>query len=129
MISFFRKKEETLPSCIASVEENVNLRVIRLKGPLDMSGLAKAVEFKKRMRSRPDFEYKNTLMDFKDVTYIDSVAIGEIIETLAELKESHHKLGIINLTENVRSLLEVLKVNKLILEYPTEAEAIKNLAN
>ncbi len=130
MIPFFRhRKDDDSPFFISSIEEKGKVRILRLKGDIGMSAAPEIMKFKKKIQNRPDFEYKNILVDFKNVTHIDTAAIAEIIAVISELKKSHHKLGVINLNEGFRSELQILKVDKLVVEYPTELDAIKALVS
>lgn len=130
MIPFFRhRKDDNSPFFISSIEEKGRVRILRLKGDIGMSAAPEMMKFKKKVESRPDFQYKNILVDFKNVTHIDTAAIAELIAAISELKKTHHKLGVVNLSEGFRSELQILKVDKLVVEYPTESDAIKELVS
>lgn len=121
-----KKVAEPMGFC-GNVEEYPDLRIFRLKGSIDMSVVPECAKYKKHVQSQPGFEYKSELLDFKSVTFIDSSAIAELVQLVSELKKEHLKLGVINLKDNLRSVLEILKVDQIISEYPSESEAIADL--
>lgn len=124
---FHHKREDAQYFFISSIKEREGLRIIRLKGDIDMATIPEAFKFMKKMQSHPDFRYKSILVDFKNVTNLDTAAIAVLIAAISELKKTHHKLGVINLKERFRDEIQIHKVDKLFAEYPTESDAVKDL--
>ena len=122
-----KQKEIALPQWIKAVEERSGLRILRLQGRVDMTAVAVIQQFAEKRRMEKGFEYKQLLMDFADVSYIDTSVVAVLLKTMCLYKQAHHKLGIINLGEEPRSMFEIAKVDKLFFFYPSEAEAIQVL--
>ncbi len=130
MIPFFgHRNKEPLSFLLSSVEEKDKLRIIRPKGDISMLMIPGVIKSINKLQKSPGFEYKNTLVDFKGITHFDTAAVAELINVAANLKKSHHRLGIINLNETFRSELQILKVDHLIVEYSAESDAIKDLTS
>ena len=122
-MGFFSKKEVILPPSIKKIEEQKTLRIVRFQGPIDYTTLGEIGQFVEKLRSQKDYEFKNILLDFMDVTHIDSSTAAEVIQIIFDIKKSHHKLGIVNLSQEFRSIFEILKIDKIIHFYEIEAEA------
>ena len=112
---------------LAAVEDYPSIRIVRLRGPISQDTVSELERFRKWVEKHRSFRQKHILLDFKNVTRVDTAAIAEIIQEVSELKSANYQLGAINLPENVRSLLQVLKVEKLIAVYNNESEALERL--
>ena len=126
-MKIFSSKEILRPPPILAVEELPDVRIVRFQGPIDITTVDKIRVFQNKIRSAKEFQHKHLLLDFKNVTHIDTAAIAGIIKTTSELKKDHHRLGVINLEEKFHNILEVLKVDEMVFIYPNENEAIKSL--
>lgn len=125
----FSNKDETPPFSIAALEDYPTIRIVRLRGPIDRQIVAELERFRKWVEKHKGFKYKHVLLDFKNVTTIDTSAVAEIIQTVSDLKIAHFRLGAINLNDHVRSMFQVLKVEKLIIFFANESEALENFKN
>ena len=128
----FSKNKKTAdapaPAWIKSIEERKTLRILRVKGRIDVAALGESSSQRAlQARQQKGFEYKHLLLDFADVTYIDSSAVAALLLTLRDYQKAHHKLGVINLGEEPRNMLQIAKVDRLFLSYETEAQALKDL--
>jgi anti-anti-sigma factor len=126
-MSFFAKTDPDLPSEIQKVEERTGLRIIRLRGSLDSSTVPGISKFVQDLRSRPGFEFKNLLLDFEGVTHADTSAVARLVQTLFDYKKNNRRVALIHITGPLQNLLEVMKLDKLVCWYPSEAEAVQGL--
>lgn len=75
------------------------------------------------------------LLDFKDVHYIDSTAIGKLVSFAKELYTSVDNssrkqiLGICNLNENSRTLFQILNINTFFKVYQDFDTAINEMSS
>jgi anti-anti-sigma factor len=113
------------------IVEKENYRIIRMKGSFDIMNDVEVEGFIKKFRSQRNFQFKHLILDFQEATFLDTSAVALIVKTMSDYKKSHHKLGIINLDEESRNkkMLELYKVDKLLIIYPSEAAAIEDLEN
>ena len=123
----FSEKDQPLPQSISAVEDYPSLRVVRLKGPINQETVSELERFRKWVEQHRGFKQKHILLDFKNVTRVDTAAVAEIIQEVSELKTAHYRLGAINLPDVVRSMFQVLKVERLIAVYKNESEALTDL--
>ena len=120
----FFGKDGALPFSISSVEDYPTMRIVRLRGPIDQSTVSELERFRKWVEHHRGFKHKHILLDFKDVTRTDTAAVAQIIQTVSELKSAHFRLGAIRLSGEVRSMFQVLKVEKWIEVFNNESEAL-----
>lgn len=116
-----------LPPSIKAIEERKTLRTIRLQGRIDVRGAEALQQFIPLFRKQPGFTFKNMILDFKDVTYTDSAGVAQLVKSWFDYKRAEHRVGLVNLGEGPRSMLEVMKLDKVIRIYPDEAAAVRDL--
>ena len=123
----FSDKGETPPFSIAAVEDYPSIRIVRLRGRIDQQTVAELERFRKWVSKHRTFQHKHVLIDFKEVTHVDTAAVAEIIQEVSELKNERLRLGAVHLNSVVRGMFQVLKVEKLISIYKNESEALEDL--
>ena len=123
----FSDNEGDAPFSIAGLEDYPSIRIVRLRGPIDRSTVSELERFRKWVGKHRGFKHKHVLLDFKHVTSVDTAAVAEIIQHVSELKSAHFRLGAINLNGEVRSMFQLLKVEKLVVFYNNESEALEDL--
>jgi anti-sigma B factor antagonist len=67
---------------------------------------------------------RQILVNFADVTYIDSGGLGELMAGVATLKINGGELKILALTGRVRELMLITRLNTIFEEFENEREAI-----
>ena len=122
----FFDKHDTPPFSIAALEDYPTIRIVRLRGFIDQTTVSELERFRKWVAKHRGFKHKHVLLDFKSVTHVDTSAVAEIIQHVSELKTAHFRLGAINLKEEVHSMFQVLKVDKLVTFYKNESEAVED---
>jgi anti-anti-sigma regulatory factor len=123
-----KKTQLVFPSVIATIEEHAKFWVIRFKGQTDMSTGAEIEAFGEKWQRQDGFVRKHILLDFLKVTDTDSATVAGIIKAAGTLKKEHHRLGLINVDEKLHFMFELFKVSKLVIFFPSESEAIKELS-
>jgi ABC-type transporter Mla MlaB component len=123
----FSHKDETPPLSIAALEDYPSIRIVRLRGPINQQAVSELERFRKWAAKQRGFHNKHVLLDFKNVTQIDTSAVAEMIQEASELKSDHYCLGAINLPEAVRGLFQVLRVENLIAVYENESKALEDM--
>ncbi len=119
--------DKEAPLSISGIEDYPSLRIVRLRGSITQQTVAELEKFRKWVAKRPGFHQKHVLLDFREVTRVDTAAVAEIIQEVSILKSGNFRLGAINLSNAVRSMFQVLKVETLIAIYKNESEALKEM--
>ncbi len=66
----------------------------------------------------------NIIVDFAELSYVDSSGLATFIEILQRLKKQGGSLAFVQVPEKIRNLFEVTKLDKLFSIYHTQDEAI-----
>jgi anti-anti-sigma factor len=70
---------------------------------------------------------KDVLVDMRKVEYVDSFAVGFLMDIFRMLLDSNHKLNIAGVNEKISTLLKITRVNNVVKVFPTIEEANKEL--
>ena len=115
-------------SFVDKFEEVRNVRILRFKGSIDSTILPDILKMKKQMEKHGDINNNNVLIDFKKITHVDTAAIAALLIELSELKKHDRKLGLINVTEKVKNMLNIFKADKLFFIFDSEEAALESLS-
>ena len=66
------------------------------------------------------------LFNFKDVPYLDSTGLGEVVRSYTSVKNKGGMVKILNLTNKVQDLLSVTKLITVFETFNDENEAVKS---
>jgi len=64
------------------------------------------------------------ILNFKDVPYLDSTGLGEVVRSYTSVKKENGVVKIINLTQKVRDLLSVTKLITVFETFEDEDKAV-----
>jgi len=121
----FKNKKGRTFNYVKELKETDELIMVRLKGVIDTYTLPiiKA-EHDSEIKENLD---KHILLDFKDVTHVDSATLASLIQLLNELKMHNKKLGITNATFLLKNYLGITRLESMVHIYETEKAALKDL--
>ncbi len=71
---------------------------------------------------------RKILVDLSAVTYIDSSAVGELVNAHIKLKKSGGQLKLVHLSSKVREMMHVTQLDKVIEIHPDESKALAAFA-
>ena len=100
-------------------QDGVN--VFLVQGEINIST---ALELKKSFEKSPA---KKVVVDLEKVTYIDSSGLATLVEMLKRVKGQGGSLGLAGMTEKVRSLFEITKLDKLFTICENQTEALNRV--
>jgi len=108
-----------------NVESIGNNLVARVDGELDMSV---AGGFRAQVEAALDREgVRNLILNFSEVSFIDSSGLGAILGRYKRVSQAGGAMAIVNPQPQVKRILELSGIMRIMNTYPTEEEAIKNL--
>lgn len=113
---------------IDTFEEVRNVRILRFKGSIDSKIVPEILEIKDQIEKQGDINKNNVIVDFKKVTNVDSAAIAVLLIRLSELKHHNRTLGLINVTEQLKILLDIFKTGELFIIFDSEEAALESLS-
>lgn len=99
-----------------------DVTILTLKGPVTIATL---FDFQTALRA-PDL--KSTIIDFAGVPYMDSAGLGGLLSHWAHTQRHGSKFALVAMSEKVRVIMEMTKVNTLLPQYPTAADAERAFA-
>lgn len=68
----------------------------------------------------------NLLLNFKDVPYLDSTGLGEVVRSYTSLQKEGGAVKIVNLTNKVKDLLSVTKLITVFETFEDEDKAVES---
>lgn len=89
------------------------------------SGILDAVSTKELRREVSDILANGAniiLVDFQDVTFINSSALGALVSTLKLVRSAGAELFICSLTEQVKMMFELTKMNRIFKSFASRDE-------
>jgi anti-sigma B factor antagonist len=72
--------------------------------------------------------HKKILLNLKDVSYIDSSGIGELVSAYTTITNQGGKLKLLGLTHRVKDLLQITKLYTVFDVHDDEAHAVRSFA-
>ena len=71
---------------------------------------------------------KNLLVNLKDVTYLDSAGLGELVGSYASVTNVGGNIKLLNPQAKVHDLLQITKLYTVFVTFDDEAEALRSFA-
>ncbi len=104
------------------IEKSGSVGIIRVEGAINSGNSAK---FQETLREMLDEGSTTIILDLKELFYICSLGIGIIAKTRGELKERQGKLVLQSPREDIRKLLTMLRLDKIIPIADSREEALE----
>ncbi len=98
--------------------EKEGVQVFMVTGEINIST---SPELKRQFEKQPS---KKVVVDLEKVTYIDSSGLATLVEILKKTKTQGGSLGLSGLSDKVKSLFEITKLDKLFQVHKTQDEAV-----
>ena len=95
--------------------------VIELQGDLDFHS---SPDLRKELTKLVDRQSPKILIDLKKVGYIDSSGLATFVELFQKMKRYGGKLVLFNLSQSVRSVFEIAKLDSIFQLANTEKDAL-----
>jgi anti-sigma B factor antagonist len=106
------------------IEEKSNGVVIKLKG--NITGIPDASEFNNSIKRLLDENKKNIVIDFGNISYVNSTGLGIILRGYKAVKNAGGDIKMASLNEQMNNLLEITKLNTIIDFYNNADTALSN---
>lgn len=106
---------------VKEVRQEPEATVVVLSGEVDMhQSPALHAALVDVANNRP----KKLVLNMTDVGYMDSSGVGTLVELLRRVNGYKGKLALVNLSQRVKSVFEITKLDKFFSIYPTEEQAL-----
>ena len=100
-------------------------QLVELEGELDFHS---SPQVRSELAKLADQQTPKILVDLKKVQYIDSSGLATFVELFQKMKRYGGKLALFNLSESVRSVFEIAKLDSIFKLARSEQEAASLLA-
>lgn len=100
---------------------DLTIQKVRIEGYLDSSTFPRLQEHLNGLIGEGQYHY---LLDFSELDYISSAGLGVLIGMLREVREKGGDLKIINMSEKIQRIFNLLGFSKLLKVYPDEGTAL-----
>jgi anti-anti-sigma factor len=107
--------QEVTIETVAGSREDV--RIIKLRGPLTIHNF---FEFQSLAREQAA---RDLVIDFADVPYIDSAALGSLVGIHVSYGKASRKYALVNVNERLERLFAMSGVDQFLVRYQTVAAA------
>ena len=105
------------------MEDKEGVIVCRLQSDVDISSSPDVREyFEKLTREKKE----KILIDFESIDYVDSSGLATFVEILKNMRAYGGKLKLISLSDKVRGLFEITKLDKLFDIATSEDDALSS---
>lgn len=83
-------------------------------------------EFREAIRMLLTEGHKEILVNLRDVDYVDSSGLGELVSAYSTAKRADARLKLLNLTTRVHGLLQMTKLLTVFEAFDTEDTAVRS---
>jgi anti-anti-sigma factor len=96
-----------------------------------MQGLFAAAPDRSQMKKifRENINYKQILLDCKDLTFMDTAGLGILVEARKDLQKKKTDLVLCELSQFLMELFEKSNLLQLVPYFPDRKTALNNLGN
>ena len=98
--------------------------ILQLKGDVD---LYSSPEVRKKIVTLINKKNKNLLVNFKDVTYMDSSGVATLVEALQLTNRIKGKLKLFSLGTAIKDVFELSRLDKVFDIYENEQQALEGI--
>lgn len=98
--------------------------ILEMEGEVDSEH---SIQLKRCLVKAREDAFKNFILDFKNVSFIDSTGLGILISLMRHLKEEGGKLRLSGLQDEVRSIFEITRLYRVFELSKTLEEALKEM--
>ena len=102
-----------------------NITMVVLRGEI---GTETVSQFKDRIDAVVKEGHKRLIMDFQEVSYLNSMGLGVVAATLKKVKKDKGDLKLINLSPAVQDLFDLTRLTKVFDIFESEEDAIKSFS-
>lgn len=100
-----------------------NSTVCTLSGEINLESSPDLRKFCAQLLAKGE---KNMILNFKDVSYVDSSGLATLIELFQKIKEKSGSLKLCSLSDKVKGVFELTKLDRVFKICPSEEDALRD---
>lgn len=109
------------PRCSTTVNRNLYNRImnseVQVVEPAGILDGMRAAEFRQEISDYVDQGAKVVLIDFKDVTFMDSSGLGALVLSLKTVRAANIKMCLCSINEQIKMLFELTSMDRVFEIY------------
>jgi len=109
---------------IAEVKKINDVMLVELVGSLDVSLQSDMKDKLSKIFS--ENQNGDVVLDFQKVNFIDSSCLGVLVSLARKLRETKSDIKLTNLTEDVRSIFQITRLDKIFEIFDKAQEAVNS---
>ncbi|BDU50642.1 STAS domain-containing protein [Haliovirga abyssi] len=106
-----------------SEDKKKKVTIVKIDGEVDVYT---SISLKKELNKLLEDNKNRLLINLEKVSYMDSSGLGVLVAMLKKSRKEKGNLKITNLTESIRKIFELTRLNKFFEIFNTEAEGLKS---
>jgi anti-sigma B factor antagonist len=111
-------------SCTAAVRQADGVTIVDLAGRITLGD--SACTLRDTVRELIQRGEQRVLLNMKDVTYMDSAGLGELVGAYATMTNRGGHIKLLNADNKVRDVLRATKLSLVFANFTDEAEALRS---
>lgn len=96
------------------------LHIVAIDGEID---LACSPELREVLHAQAKARRPLLVLDFKGVSYVDSSGLATLIEYVRKAQDFGGSVALVNVSERVRTIFDLVRLSEFLPIYPTLADA------
>jgi anti-sigma B factor antagonist len=116
-----------MPSLVAKHRQAGPISIVDLRGPVSLGETS--LLLRRTIHELLEGGRTKIILNFQEVTLIDSAGIGELAGAYQPLKSRGAKLKLLNPPKKIQGLLQITQLDKVFEVYTDEQIAIRSFTN
>jgi anti-sigma B factor antagonist len=106
------------------VDKKENYSILKIKGDVD---LYSSPQVRKQIIPLVSKKNANLLVNFAEVTYMDSSGVATLVEALQLTTRNGGKLRLFNLGQSIKDVFELSRLDRVFEIYENEQQALEGI--
>ena len=107
-----------------TIDKERNYTILKIKGDVD---LYSSPQVRKQILALANKKHANILVDFLEVTYMDSSGVATLVEALQLTNKNGGKLRLFNLDQPIKDVFELSRLDRVFEIYDDESKASEGI--
>ena len=107
-----------------AIDKERNYTILKIKGDVD---LYSSPQVRKQILALANKKHANILVDFLEVTYMDSSGVATLVEALQLTNKNGGKLRLFNLGQPIKDVFELSRLDRVFEIYDNEEQALEGI--
>jgi len=107
-----------------AIDKERSYTILKIKGDVD---LYSSPQVRKQILALANKKHASILVDFLEVTYMDSSGVATLVEALQLTNKNGGKLRLFNLGQSIKDVFELSRLDRVFEIYDDEHQALEGM--